>query len=221
MGDVTISTIDDLAYYRHCKEIRGNLIFSPKFTDLTATDLPFLKSVTGDVRLTGLSGSRLAHFNLSAVQTIGGGLGLGEISNLVDVQLPALTTLGTAGAPSSSQLGTFFAERILMPALTQIYGDLIIGLDDRLTTIDVSKLQTVTGAFMLGDLPHLTSIDIHALTRIGSLSLSALSRVPYATFSRLSSTSVVSGMISLSEIGCCLPGNEQKFMCAKAPDTCN
>jgi hypothetical protein len=220
MGDVTISTIDDLAYYHHCQEIRGDLIFSPKFADLTVTDLPFLKNVTGSVRLTGPSGSSLVHFNLSSVQTIGGGLSFGEIANLVDVQLPALTTLGTAAAPSSSQLGTFLAECIRMPSLTQVYGDLNIGLDDRLATIDLAKLETVTGAFTLGGMPHLTSIDIHALTSAGSLSLSALPRMPYATFSRLNSTSVVSGTISLSDIGCCLPGNEQKLNCDERY-TCN
>jgi hypothetical protein len=223
-GPITITTSDDLLDKRYCKEIRGGLSFTAQFTDVTTTDLPYLKSVTGGLTVTGLSGTTvsLMHFNLAALQSIGGALTIGEITSLVDVQFPSLTTLGTASSPSSSQLGTFTVDRVLMPALTQVYGDLSFGGTDKLTRIDLGRLQAVSGAFALSGMPHLASINIPALTRIGGdLSLYALYLLPYSAVSRLNSTSVVAGTITASEIGCCLLGSVSSYMCAQSSYTCN
>ena len=187
-GDTTISSDGDLLAARSCAEIRGNLnIGTSGLVTIDAADLPHLKKVTGDLRIAALLGSTptplMQSATFASLQAVEGTLFVGGTNpgSVQQLYFPALTTLGKDG-DGARRLHLELApdiEVLEFPVLTTIHGDVSIFGLNRLCTLKLGAISTVTGDVTLGLLPNL----------------------PASTFSPLRAGA--QGNVNEQQVGCC------------------
>jgi hypothetical protein len=184
---VVVATHADLQAARHCREIDGDLeLRASDFAGIGADDLPYLERVSG------------------SILSVGG-------SPLEGISLPALREVGTPGAQNIIELGfdASTLQRISLPALETVHGDMAITAAGALTELDAARLTTVDGAFGLINLPHLTSVDLNEDLHAGRLiAFEYLCAMPYAALPDTSD--LAAEQKSVRDLGCC---TESAFDC--------
>jgi hypothetical protein len=160
-GTVTITTRDDVATYARCTEVTGNFNLRSEFADFTAADLPNLRTVRGLMNIGGQMTDTAQRATFGALTTVGGGITFaGRPNGFRELRFPALTTIGTASAPTMVQLlGNL--STIEMPELRTIYGSMLFS-NTNLCAANFRRVQRVTGNFStFGDFPHVpySSLD--------------------------------------------------------------
>ena len=210
-GPITIRTADDLADYKNCREVRGDLILDATFATLAATDFPILKTVTGSLRDSFGSALRSTTFGaLESVGTLSMAAG-GALS------FPKLTSVGSHMEFATNQ------TRIELPALTTVGGMVNIAFQENLTRIDLRALRSVGGDVNLADLYKLSSLNLSSLNRVGgNMTLRVLLELPYSSIRALNESEPaqnrVQGTLTIEDIGCCLAPvpEDNHYMCSAA-----
>ena len=199
----SMQTPTDVTLARYCREIRGdlNLPGSSTLMTIAATDLPYLRLVTGNITMAGGS---IQSLTLSALTEVRGVLTVSGFGTLAS--FPALTTIGSptvAGGGFNAQL--FNMPDLLLPQLTRVNGPLTITISP-VARVDMRRLVRVTGNLELNGLYQLTNLDFRALTTVdgSTKKFAAMLRVPWSSISYLTR---ISGA-TFDDIGCCVLGGD-------------
>ena len=217
-----ITSVADLADFRYCSTINGNLTIESSgnpFTTIAATDLPYLTTINGSLLVGEVDDTVLASVTFSALQRVTVLIRFQAQPGMTLISMPALTSVGTTAG--SGAHGILISQgvtgRVTMPELTTVNGIVSFGLNS-LDSIELRKLATINGALNFGDFPSpVTNIDLRALRTVtGSLTARYLFSVPFGDVSRLvDSTAVtVGGTRTVNEIGCCFINGGLSYMCS-------
>ncbi len=163
VGHVSISSQADAdAFDAKYTYIVGNV-------SITATDLTNLRnfanvdSISGQLTFTGSSWSYTEMHDFASLQAVGGVLSVSSVWTSANLSFPELRRVG----------GNFFAsyiglKSIVAPKLQTVGGNCYFLGGAALQQLSMGALQTVSGYFVLGDLPSLTNLDgLASLRRVG------------------------------------------------------
>jgi hypothetical protein len=167
---VTLRTPDDLAKAQDCAEIRGDLaIASAGIASITASDLPHLAKVTGDLDVTAMINSvqapRLQSLTLAGLREVDGALSviLTGSGSVEEIRFPALTRVGTERQAAAITFGVTDTKLLDLSALSTVNGYFHLGRLTLLCSLYIGKLATVTGDVQLNLLHNLNPSAVERL----------------------------------------------------------
>jgi hypothetical protein len=190
---LTVRSKADLDSARACAEIHGNLSLLGGASAITASDLPNLKRITGDLTITTFGAQQpfIESVTLSALQSVEGGVYIAGNARTRTVSLPALRSIGKSGSMSKFQVQQAVLSRLDLPQLATIYADVTIAQANGLCAVNMPALSSVSGNVDLLDLPN----------------------VGYSAFAKLRMSS--GGTVSGRNVGCCTISDS--FSCDSEP----
>jgi hypothetical protein len=168
------------AYY--CHTITGNLTInaSAGVTTIGPDRLPYLERVGGFLLLS--AGLTVTSFTLPELTEIGGYFASGQ-TMVGEIHLPKLVTIGTFGEPNNALEIVLSTTTVIdMPSLATVYGGVNIGNSPGLTTIDLGSLSLIQdGLILVGVDDDVTTLDLSSLDSrsdiSGDVSLERLPRI--------------------------------------------
>jgi len=131
---------------------------------LTTLELPKLQSVLQTLNIQGyFLPNSLETISFPALTNVGADLTVSSWANLTTVSLPVLTKTSSLKITGLSLLSSITA-----PKLQSTLGDVDFSSNQVLTTLDVSSLQTIGGAFAFGGATSLDNLNaFKSLTSVG------------------------------------------------------
>jgi hypothetical protein len=154
-----------------------------------------IAAVTGNV---AIGGAGIAKVHLPAMRLIGGDLRASGASDLVDVELEHLGTMGGLLAVDDAPR----LRRIALATLTQVRGAAIVGLPS-LETIALPALAESLGSLELTSLSVLTNVALPRLVRVdGTFSVDApkVRSIAIGSLERVTETFAVRGTTELAKL---------------------
>jgi hypothetical protein len=134
---ITVERAQDLVDVRDCREIDGDLLLRADDLDaVSAQSLPHLRRIAGS--LISLGSGPLREIVLPALREVGA-----DDEDVLELALDASTL-----------------ERIELPALERVNGNLGIAALGALHTLDLSSLEHVSGVLGLVNLPNLADLRL-------------------------------------------------------------
>ncbi len=200
---ITIRSLEDLGAVRRCGEIQGDLtIASMGLTQISAGDLPFLTTITGDLIIVGAHGTNepaLLSVTLTSLREVGGAIivaGVGQLEArgsgpLEELHLPALQHIGEH---DRAGLVAFMAS---------------------IKTLDLPSLETIEGWLELNTLTDLCSVQVPRLKQVGGLDLNYL---PLASAEDLAPARAAAQESRESAVACCATNAADRVACAHFPE---
>lgn len=164
----TLRTEDDLARARPCGEIDGDLIVaSAGIAAVTASDLPSLTRITGNLSVSGMHNNgvqtpRLREFTLANLREIGGELSVSETgpNALSEIRFPALTRV-----EGGLHFYTTATRHLELSALHVVGEAFYMHLLPQLCTLEIGAIEPFTNVFYVDGLVNLPSSALEPVRR--------------------------------------------------------
>ncbi|MBE9600965.1 hypothetical protein [Pedobacter sp. MC2016-24] len=130
---------------------------------LTEINFPKLKSIVQNISIQGsYAPSLLKSIAFPELENMEGDLIISQWTQLASIQFPKLKKVNELSVIGFAELKAFEA-----PQLKNILANLEISHNEKMSTLDLSGLQTVAGGFRLQNLPELKNLDgLKSLTSV-------------------------------------------------------